>query len=264
VLAAGAGTRLRPLTELRPKPLCPVGGITLLDHALDRLAPLTGTGPEHLAVNAFHHAEQIERHCHGRATVSVEPGEALGTAGGVAQLRNWLDGRDALVTNADQYLPGGLDGFARGWDAERCRLLCLPDPDRRDFTAADGTPVRYVGACLLPWHLVKDLRAEPSGLYEVLWRRELAAGRLDLFVLPTDTVAIDCGTPADYLAANLHASGGESVIGEGARVLGRVHASVVWDGAYVGPQESLEHRIRAGSQEAPITVGIRTGPENTF
>lgn len=255
VLAAGAGTRLRPLTELRPKPLCPVGGAPLLDHALTRLAPLTGAGPEHLAVNAFHHAAQIEKHVRGRATVAVERGEALGTAGGVANLLPWLDGRPALVTNADQYLPAGLGDFAAGWDGERCRLLCRPDPDRRDFTAADGTPVRYVGACLLPWALVKDLRPVPSGLYEVLWRGELAAGRLDLFVLPADTVAIDCGTPADYLAANLHASGGASVIGAGAQVLGRVNASVVWDGAYVGPEESLDHQIRAGSAQFPVTVG---------
>ncbi len=115
--------------------------------------------------------------------------------------------------------------------------------------------VRYVGACLLPWDLIKDLKAEPpTGLYEVLWRQQLAEDRLDLFVLPKDTVAIDCGTPADYLAANLHASGGESVIGAGAQVYGRVTASVVWDGAYVGPDEVLERQIRAGSSEHRVTV----------
>lgn len=246
-LAAGAGTRLRPLTELRPKPLCPVGGVPLLDHALNRLSPLAGD----LAVNAFHHADQILRHCDGRATVVVEQGdEALGTAGGVANLRPWLDGRDVLVTNADQYLPGGLAGFADGWDGERCRLLCRPDPGKNDFQEG----LRYVGACLLPWDLVRDLKAEPSGLYEVLWRQEHERGRLDLFVLPEDTVAIDCGTPADYLAANLHASGGQNVVGAGAEVLGSVTECVVWDGAYVGPEERLERQIRAGSRERRVTV----------
>lgn len=246
-LAAGAGTRLRPLTELRPKPLCPVGGVPLLDHALNRLAPLAGD----LAVNAFHHADQILRHCDGRATVVVEQGdEALGTAGGVANLLPWLDGRDVLVTNADQYLPGGLAGFAEGWDGERCRLLCLPDPRKNDFQEG----LRYVGACLLPWDLIRDLKAEPSGLYEVLWRQEHERGRLDLFVLPQDTPAIDCGTPADYLAANLHASGGQNVVGAGAEVLGSVTECVVWDGAYVGPEERLERQIRAGSRERRVTV----------
>ncbi len=255
VLAAGEGTRLRPLTELRPKPLCPVGNVALLDHALNRLTPLTGAGPEHLAVNAFHHAEAIVQHCGDRVTVAVEEGESRGTAGGVANLLPWLDGRDALVTNADQYLPDGLGGFTEGWDGERCRLLCLPTTSKNAFTTDAAVGVRYVGACLLPWDLIKDLKAEPpTGLYEVLWRQQLAEDRLDLFVLPKDTVAIDCGTPADYLAANLHASGGESVIGAGAQVYGRVTASVVWDGAYVGPDEVLERQIRAGSSEHRVTV----------
>ncbi|MCE0536728.1 NTP transferase domain-containing protein [Kineosporia rhizophila] len=255
VLAAGEGRRLRPLTELRPKPLCPVGNVPLVDHALNRLRPLTGEGPANLAVNAFHHAEQIREHCEGRATVAVEPGaEALGTAGGVANLLPWLNGRHALVTNADQYLPGGLRGFVEGWDGERCRLLCLPDETKRDFTTSEGRPVRYVGACLLPWHLIKHLKPKPTGLYEVLWRQQLADGLLDLWVLPEDDVAIDCGTPADYLQANLHASKGENVVGAGAEVIGEITASVVWDGAFVGPEEKLKHQVRAGSRERRVTV----------
>jgi N-acetyl-alpha-D-muramate 1-phosphate uridylyltransferase len=69
-----------------------------------------------------------------------------------------------------------------------------------------------------------------------------------------DAVAIDCGTPADYLAANLHASGGESVVGAGATVLGRLERCVVWDGAYVGPGETLREVVRAGTREEPLTV----------
>ena len=57
VLAAGAGTRLRPLTLLRPKPLCPVVDTTLLDLALDRVAPHVPPGA--VAVNAHHLADQI-------------------------------------------------------------------------------------------------------------------------------------------------------------------------------------------------------------
>jgi len=251
-LAAGAGTRLRPLTTLRPKALCPVGGRPLVDHALDRLAGVAGDGPARLAVNAHHHAEQVAAHCAGRATVSREAPVALGTAGGVAALRDWLDGRDALVTNADAYLPGPLT-LARGWDGTRCRLLCTPlEGPRPDFLTADGRGVRYVGACLLPWDAVRTLRPEPSGLYEVLWRDAGARGELDLVV--TDAVAIDCGTPADYLAANLHASGGESVVGAGATVLGRLDRCVVWDGAYVGPGEVLREVVRAGTREEPLTV----------
>ncbi|GAB6901321.1 nucleotidyltransferase family protein [Kineosporia succinea] len=249
VLAAGEGTRLRPLTELRPKPLCPVGELPLIDHAFNRLADLTDAH----AANLFHHAEMLGRYIGDRAHTVVEAPESLGTAGGVANLKPWIDGRDVVVTNADQYLPGGLKGFAEGWDGERCRLLCVPN-GKRDFTTDDGVEVGYIGACLLPWSLVKNLTTDITGLYEVLWRDELAAGRLDLFVLPGDTVAIDCGTPADYLAANLHASGGASVIGAGATVLGEVTQSVVWPGAYVGPDEKLFRQIRVGSREQVVTV----------
>ena len=251
-LAAGAGTRLRPLTDLRPKALCPVGGRPLVDHALDRLAAVLGDGPERLAVNAHHHADLLERHCAGRATVSVEAPVALGTAGGVAALRDWLDGRDVLVTNADAYLPGPL-ALAGGWDGGRCRLLCTPvAAGRPDFVTPDGRGVRYVGACLLPWDAVRTLRPEPTGLYEVLWRDAAARGELDLVV--ADVTAIDCGTPTDYLAANLHASGGASVVGAGATVLGSLDRCVVWDGAYVGPDEALREVVRAGTREEPLTV----------
>jgi hypothetical protein len=94
----------------------------------------------------------------------------------------------------------------------------------------------------------------PSGLYELLWRADAARNALDLVRLPADGVAIDCGTPADYLAANLHASGGTSVVGEGATVLGRLVRSVVWDGAWVGPDETLVEQIRAGTRADPLTV----------
>lgn len=250
-LAAGSGTRLRPLTTLRPKALCPVGNVPLLAHAFTRMRPHTGDGPAHLAVNAHHLAAQILAYAGDRASTAVEQPAALGTAGALGNLRSWLDGRDVLVTNSDAYLPDGLGPLVAGWDRRRCRLLVVGTTGGADFADAEG-PVRYVGACLLPWRLVATLDAVPTGLYEVLWRGEHAAGRLDM--VRTEGTAIDCGTPADYLRANLHASGGCPVIGPGATVHGRVERSVVWDDAYVGPDEHLTDCIRAGTREAPLTV----------
>ena len=243
VLAAGHGTRLRPLTALRPKALCPVGGTPLVDLALQRLEPLVGG----VAVNAHALAVQVVAHVGDRAHLSVEQPVALGTAGALGALRGWLDGRDVLLTNADAYLRGDLTALLRGWDGERCRLLGVPVAGRGDF---DGH--RYVGGCLLPWRLVERLRPEASGLYEVLWRQEHAAGRLD--VVPFDGTAVDCGTPNDYLRANLDASAGHSVVGDGAVVEGRVERCVVWDGAYVGPDEHLVDAVRAGTRQSPVTV----------
>jgi NDP-sugar pyrophosphorylase family protein len=240
VLAAGAGTRLAPLTTLRPKALCPVGDSTLLDQALDRLAQLGFAGPGLVAVNAHHHADQVIAAVGGRARISVEQPEALGTAGAVAALRSWVAGRHVLVCNADAYLAGGdLTALLAGWSGERPRLLVIRDPARGDFGEW-----RFAGMSLLPATEAARLEPTPSGLYEVVWRRAAAASELELS--PFDGFFVDCGTPSDYLAANLHASGGASVIGAGAVVEGRLTRSVVWPGGHVGAGEHLVESIRAG------------------
>ena len=86
VLAAGLGTRMRPLTDRIPKPLVTLGGRTLLDHVLDRLA---AAGIGRAVVNVHHLADQIEAHLKTRAepaiTISDERGAILETGGGVSQ-----------------------------------------------------------------------------------------------------------------------------------------------------------------------------------
>ena len=112
VLAAGEGRRLRPLTEAVPKALCPVGNVPLLDLALRRLAELGFEGTDRVAVNAWYLAPQIVAAVHERAYVSVEGGtHPLGTAGGLARLRDWLDGRGVLAVNADAYLAACIAGL---------------------------------------------------------------------------------------------------------------------------------------------------------
>jgi len=238
-LAAGAGTRLRPLTLLRPKPLCPVGDRALLDWALGALTRATGA----VAVNAHHGREQIEEHLElmvrdgaPAVHVSVEADRALGTAGAIGALRPWLDGRGALVVNADTWHRADLREFVRDWDGERVRVL-TPTPG--PFGPRSG-----VVASLLPWLAASRLRPEPAGLWEALWSSELRAGRLE-WVHEPETV-VDCGTPGDYLRANMAWSSGASVIGEGAEVEGRVTRSVVWPGARVAAGEHLVDAVRAG------------------
>jgi len=58
ILAAGLGTRLRPLTDTMPKALVPVGGKPLLSHVIERLQ---AAGYERLVINVHHMADQIER-----------------------------------------------------------------------------------------------------------------------------------------------------------------------------------------------------------
>jgi NDP-sugar pyrophosphorylase family protein len=243
VLAAGAGDRLRPLSLLRPKPLCPVDNEPLLDHALGRLARVTSD----VAVNLHHGREAIAEHLAGTGVhLSYEDPEPLGTAGALGQLRTWIDGRAVAVLNADTWCPGSIAPALDGWDRERVRLLVVDGPD--DRLHADS----IVAGALLPWSEVAPLAPEPTGLYEVSWGRLAADDRID--VLPWPGPCIDCGTPARYLAANMAASGGASVIGKGALVEGIVERSVVWCGLEVGPHEQLVDAIKAASH---VTVLVR-------
>ena len=100
VLAAGAGVRLRPLSAWRPKALCPIGATTLVDRAVAQVAAVTGTP---VAVNVHHGRAAMLEHLEDRIDVhvSLEEERALGTAGAVAHLAGFLDGRGALVVNAD-------------------------------------------------------------------------------------------------------------------------------------------------------------------
>ncbi len=227
---------MSPLTRLRPKPLCPVGDRPLLDWALDALAPAVSD----LAVNVHYGRDQIESHLAQRESastvhVSVEEDQALGTAGAIGALRGWLDGRGALIVNADTWHRADLRAFAQGWDGERVRLLTT--------TPLPFGPRSSVVASILPWALATQIEATPSGLWEQVWRIAGAEGRLD--AVEEFGPVVDCATPADYLRANMEWSGGRSVIGDGAVVEGSVERSVVWPGAAVGPSERLTDAIRA-------------------
>lgn len=237
VLAAGLGTRLAPLTTLLPKALCPVDNRPLVDHALDRLATLGLSGPGDVAVNAHHHAETMVAAVAGRATTSLER-RLLGSAGALGALRAWLGGRAAVVTNADAYLDGAVDALLDGWDGDHVRLLVVADQERADFGQW-----RFAGCSLLPGRMLDGLAAQPAGLYETCWRPALTAGRLRL--VPYEHTFVDCGTPRDYLAANLHASGGASVSAPDAVVEGEVVRSVVWPRSRVHAGEHLVEAIRA-------------------
>lgn len=261
VLSAGEGRRLRPLTEIRPKALCPVGNVPLLDRALARVA---GAGVGAVAVNAAYLADQIVAHVAGRVHVSVEPDGPLGTAGGIGHLRSWIDGRGVLAGNADAYLadpirePGkDIAALLEGWDGHTVRLLTRPNPPG---TTGGFSGRRFAGFSLLPWSYVRNLPSTPGELVGAVWRPAEAAGELEL--IGYAGTYLDTGTPADYLTANLDAAGGgsvidptatvtgsvtRSVIGAGATVHGDVTASVVWPGATVHAGESLDHVIRAGT-----------------
>ena len=244
VLAAGVGSRLRPLTRFRPKALCPVDNVPLVDLALTRVASVTRDGPPDLAVNAHHHVAQMADHVGGRAHLSVEQPVALGTAGAVAHLRPWLDGRPALVVNADTWSPISLAPLLDGWDGASVRVMVVG--------SATLSPGAGVVGSLLPVDAIATLPDRPAGLYETCWKPLLDRGRLE--VIGAEGPFVACDRPRDYLAANMAASGGASVIGEGADVRGKLTRCVVWPGAVVFEGESLVDAIRVDEH---VTVLVR-------
>lgn len=259
VLAAGLGTRLMPLTTICPKALVPVGNVALLDRGLERLAAAGFSGKAEVAVNAHHHAEMIVEHVGERAHLSIEEDAPLGPAGALGYLRDWIDGRAVLVLNADAYVSaphGDLRRLLDGWDGERVRMLGRREDD--GFPPFGG--LSFAGASLIPAADAAQLKPEYSHLVLTTWRPAERAGRLDAIEL--DGTYIDCGTPAHYLTANLHAAHGSNlidpsavvegtvsqcVVGAGARVAGRASRSVLWSGAQVGQEEALSEVIRAAS-----------------
>jgi MurNAc alpha-1-phosphate uridylyltransferase len=202
VLAAGLGTRLRPLTDARPKALVEVGGKPLIDHALDRLAAV---GVERAIVNVHAFADQLEAHLAARARapaiiVSDERDTVLETGGGLKKALPLLGSGPVWVSNIDTVALGGgaapLEALARAWDPGAMDVLLLLAPTRTSlgfhdsgdvFLEADGrirfkapgetAPFLYVGAHITNPQIVDD---GPDGPFSLLgvWKALAARGRV--------------------------------------------------------------------------------------
>jgi N-acetyl-alpha-D-muramate 1-phosphate uridylyltransferase len=128
VLAAGLGLRMRPITDHLPKPLVPLGGRALVDHALDRLE---AAGVGRAVVNTHYKGEMLARHLAARRkpaiTLSVED-ELLETGGGVLKALPLLDDVFYVVNSDVFWLDGttsALLRLARAFAAERLDALLL-------------------------------------------------------------------------------------------------------------------------------------------
>ncbi len=201
VLAAGLGTRMKPLTDNIPKPLVAVAGKPLLDHVLDRLAE---AGVETAVVNIHHLGEMIEKHVAGRERpriiISDERGALLGTGGGVVKALPNLGGAPFFHVNADTIWIDGvqpnLERLAEAFDPSTMDALLLLAPTtgslgysgRGDFAMApdgrltrrgqqDTAPFVYAGAAILSPAM---FRGAPDGEFSLttLFERAAAAGRL--------------------------------------------------------------------------------------
>ncbi len=157
ILGAGLGTRMRPLTDVVPKPLVRLDGRTLIDHTLDRIQ---AAGITRVVVNVHYRADQLESHLKSRTSpqilISDERGELLDTGGGVVKALPLLGDKPFLIHNVDtvwiEGIGGSLSRLIGAWDGERMDSLML--------LALAATSVGYEGH--------GDFNMEPSG---VLTRR---------------------------------------------------------------------------------------------
>lgn len=119
VLAAGLGTRLRPLTFTTPKPLVKVGGKCLLDWALDQVA---AAGIGEAVVNTSYLYEKVETHLAQRQGtplihISREEPQPLETGGGIARVLPYFAGHPFVVLNSDTIsIDGAVPALERLWD----------------------------------------------------------------------------------------------------------------------------------------------------
>ena len=130
ILAAGFGTRMGALTKDRPKPLIPVAGKPLIDHALDQARAAAGR----IVVNGHYLADQMRAHLAGMEDVTFqeEMPEILDSAGGIRAALPLLGGTEVFTLNADAVWTGAraLGELDAAWDAQRmdALLLMLPQP----------------------------------------------------------------------------------------------------------------------------------------
>jgi len=199
VLAAGLGTRMRPISDTLPKPLVELGGRTLLDHAIDRLAEI---GVEHVVVNLHYKADLVAAHLAQRGAPRIElsrEAELLETGGGVMQALPllgdaffvvnsdvwWLDGpHHALLRLAAAFDPAEVDAVlllqrtvsAIGYDGLGDYLLD-PNGVPRRRSEREIAPFIFTGIQLLHRRLFD---AAPAGRFSLnlLYDRAEQAGRL--------------------------------------------------------------------------------------
>jgi MurNAc alpha-1-phosphate uridylyltransferase len=202
VLAAGVGSRMRPLTDDRPKALVEVAGRPLIDHMLDRLGE---AGVTRAVVNVHAFADRLETHLARRAkpptiVISDERDELLETGGGLKKARALLGDAPVFVANIDsiwiEHGAPALEALAKAWNPATMDVCLLLTPTQTAmgfdgpgdvFKDCDGrlrfrgeaatAPFAYIGAHICKPQIVDDEPLTPFSLARI-WRRLATEGRL--------------------------------------------------------------------------------------
>ncbi|MEL6349843.1 MAG: sugar phosphate nucleotidyltransferase [Myxococcota bacterium] len=304
LLAAGFGTRLRPLTQIRPKPLLPVGGIPMLDLAY---AWLRQQGHTNVLVNAHHLWPQIAAWAEENgAQLQVEQPDILGTGGGLRAALPRLADRVAIFNGdilADVDL-GALqaacpeDGAAMALRTTNELGTITPVLDRDgqvirigDIIATDDAPPKpgggpgqhFTGIHVMSRAAIERVPATGFAcVVRTAYRDLVPEGRVQGVVHPG--IWVDVGTPAAYLQANMDVLDGTltlsidpwsraerglggSLIGAGARIEGEIDRCVIGAGAVIPQGASLRGCVVWDGVTAPEGVhqsAVMIANETTF
>jgi MurNAc alpha-1-phosphate uridylyltransferase len=223
LFAAGLGTRMGVLTADRPKPLIPVAGRPLIDHALD---VADRAGVTRTIVNTHYKARQMADHLTGRGVlISHEADRILETGGGLKAALPLLGPGPVAVLNSDGIWTGRnpLEQLAEAWDGDRMEalLLLLPldqtlahgptgdfrlDRQGRLSRGQGGEDHVYIGAQILHPARIAAWPADVFSLNEP-WDRMIAAGTA--FGIVHQGSWCDVGRPEGIAAAEalLHSAG---------------------------------------------------------
>jgi len=266
ILGAGLGTRLRPLTDVRAKPLVPVGDAPVVAHVARQVRLALAPGGR-LVMNVHHRPEEVATWAEGDGLLVSREVELLGTAGGVAQAAALLGAGLVLIWNGDilsDFDPRALVAAHRAHAAEATLALVSRSAHEGNVgLASDGRIVRLRqetfgdearGGDFLGIHVVGEaLRGrlpERGCLVGDVYLPALRRGET-LRAFETSAGFVDVGSVAQYLAANaawLAARGltswahptakvtapiTGSVVGAGAVIDAAALRSVVWPGAHV-------------------------------
>jgi mannose-1-phosphate guanylyltransferase len=270
LLAAGLGTRLRPLTESRPKALLPVCGAPMLDYAL---ALARRHGHREMVVNAHHHWQQIAAWASTNdVEIQVELPDVLGTGGGLkAALPRLAD--VVTIVNADILATHDLTALAECVSPGGAAMVLRESPDaptigpvERDSNgnvvritsvveSTRGIPgTHFTGIHAMHRDAIARIPDGFQGVIETAYKELVPLGKVRAWLEATATW-VDIGTPDAYLAANLAvlrgqiavpldpwthgARVGSSWVGAGAAIRGTIVDSVIGAGAVVAERASL-------------------------
>lgn len=212
LFAAGFGTRMRPLTLDRPKPLIEVSGRPLIDHAID-LGHDAGCAP--IVANLHYKAAMLEAHLAplGVKTVTEAP-DILDTGGGLRHALPALGDGPVMTLNPDAIWIGSnpLQLLKAHWRPERmdALLVCVPTKKAEghegsgDFVLdsagriARGAAVIYGGAQIIKTELLAGIRRPAFSLNEI-W--DLMASQDRVFGLTYSGRWCDVGHPGGIATA---------------------------------------------------------------